>query len=74
VPQVGQMRCARFGDPHCGQTLTRGASIACVARRLSRRDFEVFLFGTAMSRGSVAKDPHWYSAARPFDGRTMTDL
>jgi len=55
VPQVGQIRCARFGDPHCGQTLTRGASIACVARRLSRRDFEVFLFGTAMGSGSVAK-------------------
>jgi hypothetical protein len=28
--------------------LTRGAAIACVARRLSRRDFDVFRFGTAM--------------------------
>jgi hypothetical protein len=34
--------------------LTRGALIACVARRLSRRDFEVFRFGTAMSRRSIA--------------------
>src|SRR5581483_5237495 len=39
----------RFGDLHCGQTFTRGVSIACVARRLSRRDLDVFLFGTAMS-------------------------
>jgi hypothetical protein len=29
--------------------LTFGALIACVARRLSRRDFEVFRFGTAMT-------------------------
>jgi hypothetical protein len=28
--------------------LTRGAEMACCARRLSRRDFEVFRFGTAM--------------------------
>jgi len=48
VPQVGQMRCGRFGEPHCGQTLTRGASIACCARRWSRRAFDVFLFGTAI--------------------------
>jgi hypothetical protein len=27
----------------------RGASILCCARRLSRRAFEVFFFGTAMS-------------------------
>ena len=32
------------------EALTRGAAIACVARRLSRRDLEVFLFGTAMER------------------------
>ena len=49
VPQVGQTRCGRFGWPHVGQTLTFGALIACVARRLSRRDFEVFRFGTAMA-------------------------
>src|SRR5690348_16964640 len=48
VPQVGQTRCACFGEPHCGQVERRGASIACVARRLSRRDLEVFLFGTAI--------------------------
>jgi hypothetical protein len=51
VPQVGQTRCGRFGWPHVGQTFTFGALIACVARRLSRRDFEVFRFGTAMTGG-----------------------
>jgi GNAT superfamily N-acetyltransferase len=49
VPQVPQTRCGRFGCPHCGQTFTTAALIACVARRLSRRDFEVFRFGTAIS-------------------------
>ncbi|OLD98239.1 MAG: hypothetical protein AUG91_09580 [Actinobacteria bacterium 13_1_20CM_4_69_9] len=44
----GHMRCGRFGLPHCGQTFRRGASIPCCARRLSRRAFEVFFFGTAM--------------------------
>jgi len=53
VPQVGQTRCARFGCPHCGQVLTRGALIAWVARRLSRRDLEVFRFGTAMIGGPL---------------------
>ena len=49
VPQVGQTWCGRFGEPHCGHVLTRGASILCCARRWSRRAFDVFLFGTAMS-------------------------
>jgi GNAT superfamily N-acetyltransferase len=49
VPQVPQRRWGRFGCPHCGQTFTTAAPIAWVARRLSRRDFEVFRFGTAMS-------------------------
>ena len=49
------MRCGCFGLPHCGQRFTRGAWIRCVARRLSRRALEVFFFGTAMSRGTVAK-------------------
>jgi hypothetical protein len=31
--------------------LTFGAPILCVARRLSRRDLEVFRFGTAMTGG-----------------------
>jgi hypothetical protein len=53
VPQVGQTRCGRFGWPHVGQTLTFGALIACVARRLSRRDLEVFRFGTAMTGGPL---------------------
>jgi hypothetical protein len=48
------MRCGAFGWPHCGQRFTRGASSRCVARRLSRRDFDVFLFGTAMSARTVA--------------------
>jgi hypothetical protein len=53
VLQVGHIRCGRIGDPHWGQTLKRGASIRCVARRLSRRDFDVFFFGTAMSGRAV---------------------
>jgi hypothetical protein len=48
VLQVGQTRCERVGEPHVGQTLTRGASIACCARRLSRRALLVFRFGTAI--------------------------
>jgi hypothetical protein len=51
VPHVGQTWWGRFGCPHRGQTFTFGALIACVARRLSRRDFEVFRFGTAMTGG-----------------------
>ena len=51
MPQVGQTRCGRFGWPHVGQTLTFGALIACVARRLSRRDLDVFRFGTAIAAG-----------------------
>ena len=34
VPQVGQTRCGRFGELHCGQMFTRGASIACVRAAL----------------------------------------
>ncbi len=49
VLQVGQTRCDCFGDPHCSHVDTRGAEMACCARRLSRRDLEVFRFGTAMS-------------------------
>jgi ATP-dependent phosphoenolpyruvate carboxykinase len=48
---VGQTWCACFGEPQFSQVETRGASIPCWARRLSRRDFDVFLFGTAMSDG-----------------------
>ena len=48
VLQFGQTRWGRLGWPQFGQTLTRGASIPCWARRLSRRDFEVFCFGTAI--------------------------
>src|SRR5229473_669145 len=54
VPQVGQRRCGRFGCPHVLQTLTFAAVIACDARRLSRRDFEVFRLGTAMTGGQYS--------------------
>jgi GNAT superfamily N-acetyltransferase len=57
VPQVGQTWCGRFGWPHVGQTLTFGALIACVARRLSRRDLEVFRFGTAIAAGHYSLAP-----------------
>jgi hypothetical protein len=43
------MRCASFGCLQFGQTCTRGAEIPCCARRLSRRDFDVLRFGTAMA-------------------------
>ena len=56
VPQVGQTRCGRFGELHCGQRFTRGASIECVARRLSRRDLDVFFFGTAMRAADTVAD------------------
>lgn len=49
VLQFGHMRCASFGCRQFGHTWTRGAEIACVARRLSRLAFDVFFFGTAMS-------------------------
>ncbi len=55
MPQVRQTRCGRFGCPQLGQTLTFGALMACVARRLSRRDFEVFRFGTAMTGGHYSR-------------------
>jgi hypothetical protein len=58
VPQVPQTRWGRFGCPQFGQTFTLGAPIAWVARRLSRRDLEVFRFGTAMTGG------HYSEAAR----------
>jgi GNAT superfamily N-acetyltransferase len=37
--------------------LTFGALIACVARRLSRRDLEVFRFGTAIAAGHYSLAP-----------------
>ena len=49
VPQVGQTRCGRFGWWHCGHSTTAGAASLCVARRLSRRAFEVFRLGTAIA-------------------------
>jgi hypothetical protein len=57
VPQFAHAWWGRFGCPQFGQTLTRGAEIACVARRLSRRDLEVFRFGTAMSAGQYSLQP-----------------
>ena len=49
VLHVGQTRWDCFGEPHCSHVETRGAAMPCCARRLSRRDLEVFRFGTAMS-------------------------
>jgi hypothetical protein len=49
VLQVGQARCDCFGEPQFSHVETRGAPTACCARRLSRRDFEVLRFGTAIS-------------------------
>jgi GNAT superfamily N-acetyltransferase len=54
---VGQTRCGRLGWPQVGQTLTFGALIACVARRLSRRDLEVFRFGTAITAAHYSLRP-----------------
>jgi hypothetical protein len=53
VLQLGQTRCGSFGCRQVGQTCTRGAEIACCARRLSRLAFDVFRFGTAMSGRAV---------------------
>jgi hypothetical protein len=50
VLQFGQTRCGRFGCLQVGQTCIRGGEIPCCARRLSRLAFDVFRFGTAMSR------------------------
>jgi hypothetical protein len=49
VLQFGHTRCASFGCLQVGQTCTRGAEIACCARRLSRLALDVFRFGTAMA-------------------------
>ena len=49
VLQVGHIWCGRVGWWQFGQRLRRGAEMPCWARRLSRRDFEVFRFGTAMT-------------------------
>jgi hypothetical protein len=45
---VGHIRCGRLGEPQFGQRFTGVGSIECCARRLSRRDFDVFFFGTAI--------------------------
>jgi aryl-alcohol dehydrogenase-like predicted oxidoreductase len=70
VWHVGQTRCGRFGWPHCGQMFRRGDSILCCARRLSRRAFDVFFFGTAMGAASLA-EPRLAGYARSIDTRTL---
>lgn len=72
MPQVGHTRWARFGDPHCGQSETRGASIECCARRWSRRAFDVFRFGTAMAGAhySVRTGPPKRRARSPSGHRS----
>jgi hypothetical protein len=77
VPQVGQTWCGRFGEPHCGHALTRGASILCCARRWSRRALEVFLFGTAMSGRHSSRtevDTRFGILSASLRARTMTDF
>jgi hypothetical protein len=49
VLHVGHIWCGRVGWWQFGQRLKRGAEMPCWARRLSRRDFDVFRFGTAIS-------------------------
>jgi hypothetical protein len=43
-----------LGCPQFSQTFTFAAVIEWVARRLSRRDFDVFRFGTAMIGGQYS--------------------
>ena len=58
VPQLGHTRCDSFGAEHTVQVATMGEAILCVARRLSRRALEVFRFGTAITRSSLANPTH----------------
>jgi hypothetical protein len=44
-----------LGDPQFSQMFTFAALIEWVARRLSRRDFDVFRFGTAMIGGQYSQ-------------------
>src|SRR5688572_19888901 len=48
VPHVGQTRCGTFGSPHFGHLFVATTSAFIAPRRLRRRCFETFLFGTAM--------------------------
>jgi hypothetical protein len=50
---VGQTRWDCFGAPQLSHVETLGAATPCWARRLSRRAFEVFRFGTAMGDRAV---------------------
>jgi aryl-alcohol dehydrogenase-like predicted oxidoreductase len=56
VPQFAHAWCGRFACPQVGQTFTFAASIACVARRLSRRELDCLRFGTAMSGAQYSGD------------------
>ena len=56
VLQVGQAWCARVGEPQFGHTLTGVTEMPCWARRLSRRAFDVFRLGTAMSGRRVYRN------------------
>ena len=63
-----------MGFPHVAQTFTFAAVIECVARRLSRRDFDVFRLGTAMSGGQYSQAPQARRRAgsvRGMDTRTL---
>ena len=45
-----KVRVLTFVCDDCGHEFTRGAWSLCVARRLSRRDLDVFFLGTAIGR------------------------
>jgi hypothetical protein len=57
VLQVGQAWCGRVGAPQFGQVFTLATLMPCVARRLSRRAFEVFRLGTAMAAPECTERP-----------------
>src|SRR5215216_4103073 len=50
------MRWGRIGRWQFGHSFRRGASSLCWARRLSRRDFEVFRLGTAIAERHYSYD------------------
>jgi hypothetical protein len=76
VLHVGQTWCARVGAPQFGHTLTLGNAMPCWARRLSRRAFEVFRLGTAMSGRRVYRkaplDRTTRCGAAPGQGECLT--
>jgi hypothetical protein len=63
-----------LGWPHVGHTFTFGASIACVARRLSRRELDCRLFGTAIPAAHYSlKEVEAESILELFDRQMRRD-